>query len=190
MFTGIIEKTGVIKKIEPRYLIIGVENFLSDLKIGDSVAVNGVCLTIIKLNKNDFKVEIMPETLHLTNFFYLKQGEAVNLEKSLKAGDRLDGHFVLGHIDGVGKVIKIKKDGQFIDLIIKAPTNLRKYIAKKGAIAVNGISLTIAEDLKNSFRVALITRTREVTNLKNIKEGDLVNLEIDILARYLEKLSK
>jgi len=101
---------------------------------------------------------------------------------------RLDGHFVLGHVDGVGRVLEIKEDGEFIEIIISALENLRKYLAKKGTVAVNGVSLTISEDLGESFKVSLITHTREVTNLKNIKKGDAVNLEIDMLARYLEKL--
>lgn len=190
MFTGIIEKTGVIKKIERNYFTIEVKDFLTDLKIGDSIAVNGVCLTVIELDGESFKIELMPETLRLTNFSSSKEGDEVNLEKSLKVRDRLDGHFVLGHVDGVGEAREIKKDGEFVDLIISVPADLQKYIAKKGAIAVNGISLTIAEDLKDSFRASLTTHTCEVTNLKNIKEGDLVNLEVDILARYLEKLSE
>lgn len=190
MFTGIIEKTGVIKKIERNYFTIEVKDFLTDLKIGDSIAVDGTCLTIIESDGDSFKIELMPETLRLTNFSCLKEGDKVNLEKSLRVGDKLDGHFVSGHVDGVGKVKEIRKEGKFVDLIISVPADLRKYIARKGAIAINGISLTIAEDLKDSFRASLTTHTCEVTNLKNIKEGDLVNLEVDILARYLKKLSE
>jgi riboflavin synthase len=108
----------------------------------------------------------------------------------LRADGRLDGHFVLGHVDGVGRIEEIKEDGEFIDLIISAPENLRKYLARKGAVAINGVSLTVAEDLGDKFRVSLITHTREVTNFKNLKTGDAVNLEIDMLARYLEKLIK
>lgn len=190
MFTGIIERTGVVQKIIKNCLVIEARGFLSDVKIGDSIAVNGTCLTVIESDGDSFKIELMPETLRLTSFSNLKEGDEVNLEKSLRLDDKLDGHFVLGHIDGVGVIKEIKKEEEFVDLIISAPENLRKYIARKGAIAVNGVSLTIAEDLKDSFRVSLITHTREVTNLKDIKEGDLVNLEVDILARYLEKLSK
>jgi riboflavin synthase len=190
MFTGIIETTGKIKKIDGHNYTIEVENFLDDVAVGQSVAVNGVCTTIISFGGNEFTIELMPETLRVTNFSEVKEGDEVNLEKSLKADGRLDGHFVLGHVDGVGKIEEIKEDGEFIDLIISAPEDLRKYLARKGAVAVNGVSLTIAEDLKDRFRVSLITHTREVTNFKNIKKGDAVNLEIDMLARYLEKLIK
>jgi len=189
MFTGIIETAGKIKKIDGHNYTIEVENFLDDVAVGQSIAVNGVCTTIISFGGNEFTIELMPETLRVTNFSEVKEGDEVNLEKSLKADGRLDGHFVLGHVDGVGRVEDIKQDGEFIDLIISAPENLQKYLARKGAVAVNGVSLTIADDLKNKFRVSLITHTREVTNFKNIKKGDAVNLEIDMLARYLEKLT-
>lgn len=225
MFTGIIETTGKIKKIDGHNYTILVKNFLDDVKVGDSIAINGVCTTILDFNKEEFTVELMPETLRVTNFSEVKEGDEVNLEKSLKVDGRLDGHFVLGHVDGIGKVEEInpstfsqniapydkdlgdpltpavkpqriqegggiKEEGDFIDLIISAPEDLRKYLARKGAVAVNGVSLTIAEDLKDRFRVSLITHTREVTNFKNIQKGDAVNLEIDMLARYLEKLIK
>lgn len=190
MFTGIIETTGKIKKIDGHLYTIVVKNFLDDVKIGQSIAVNGVCTTVIDFGEEEFTIELMPETLRVTNFFEVKEGDEVNLERSLKADGRLDGHFVLGHVDGVGRVEEIKEEGEFMDLIISAPEELRKYLARKGAVAVNGVSLTIAEDLGNKFRVSLITHTREITNFKNIKKGDAVNLEIDMLARYLEKLIK
>lgn len=188
MFTGIIETTGKIKRIDGHFFDIKVADFLADIKIGDSIAVNGVCATVIKLDKSSFRIEIMPETLRATNFSKLQGGDKVNLEKSLRAGGRLDGHFVLGHVDGVGRVEEIKQAGDFYDLIISAPENLRKYIARKGTIAINGISLTIAEDLGDNFRVSLISHTKKITNLKNIKKGDKINLEVDVIARYLEKL--
>lgn len=190
MFTGIIETIGKIKKIDGHNYTVEVKIFLDDIKVGDSIAINGVCTTILNFNEGEFTIELMPETLRVTNFSEVKEGDEVNLEKSLKADGRLDGHFVSGHVDGVGKVEEIKEEGEFIDLIISAPEDLRKYLARKGAVAVNGVSLTIAEDLEGSFRVSLITHTREVTNFKNIKKGDAVNLEIDMLARYLEKLIK
>lgn len=187
MFTGIIEKTGVIKKIEPRHLTIGVKNFLTDLKIGDSVAVNGVCLTIIKLNKNDFEVEIMPETLRLTDFSSLKQGDEVNLEKSLKVGDRLDGHFVLGHADGVCKVYKVYKVKSDVVIGFKVPRELMRYIVRKGSVALDGVSLTVVEaDKKNKkFSIALIPYTIKNTTLGQRKVSDRVNVEVDVLARYI-----
>jgi len=188
MFTGIVETTGKIKKIDGYNRTIEVGNFLDDIKIGDSIAINGVCATVISLGKDEFTIELMPETLRVTNFNEIGEGGEVNLEKSLKMNGRLDGHFVLGHVDGVGRVLEIKEDGEFIEIIISALENLRKYLAKKGTVAVNGVSLTISEDLGESFKVSLITHTREVTNLKNIKKGDAVNLEIDMLARYIEKI--
>jgi len=188
MFTGIVETTGKIKKIDGYNRTIEVGNFLDDIKIGDSIAINGVCTTVISLGKDEFTIELMPETLRVTNFNEIGEGGEVNLEKSLKMNGRLDGHFVLGHVDGVGRVLEIKEDGEFIEIVISAPENLRKYLAKKGTVAVNGVSLTISEDLGESFKVSLITHTREVTNLKNIKKGDAVNLEIDMLARYIEKI--
>jgi len=188
MFTGIVETTGKIKKIDGYNRTIEVGNFLDDIKIGDSIAINGVCTTVISLGKDEFTIELMPETLRVTNFNEIGEGGEVNLEKSLKMNGRLDGHFVLGHVDGVGRVLEIKEDGEFIEIIISALENLRKYLAKKGTVAVNGVSLTISEDLGESFKVSLITHTREVTNLKNIKKGDAVNLEIDMLARYIEKI--
>jgi riboflavin synthase len=130
----------------------------------------------------------MPETLRVTNFNEIKEGDEVNLEKSLKMNGRLDGHFVLGHVDGVGRVLEIREDGEFIEVVINAPENLRKYLARKGTVVVNGVSLTISEDLGDKFKVSLITHTREVTNFKNIKVGDAVNLEIDMIVRYMEKI--
>lgn len=188
MFTGIIETTGKIKKIDGDNWIIEVNNFLDGVKTGDSIAINGVCTTVIDLDENNFTVELMPETLRVTNFNEVSFGDEVNLEKSLKMNGRLDGHFVLGHVDGVGRVLDIKEEGDFIELIISSPRNLRKYLALKGTVAVNGVSLTISEDIEDSFKVSLITHTKEITNFKNIKKGDAVNLEIDMLARYLEKL--
>jgi len=189
MFTGIIETTGTVKSRYGDNYVIEVKNFLRDVKMGDSIAVNGVCTTVIDLDvDNSFTIEIMPETARVTMFGYLQVGDEVNLEKSLKVGERLDGHFVLGHVDGVGEVSEAKESGSFVELVIEAPKDLQKYIARKGSIAVNGVSLTIAEDLSGRFKVSLITHTREVTNFKNIKAGDNVNLEVDVVARYLEKL--
>lgn len=189
MFTGIIETTGKITKIEDKhYFTISAKDFLSDIKIGESIAVNGVCTTVIGLDGDNFKIEIMPETFRVTNFNFLQVGDEVNLEKSLKVNGRLDGHFVLGHVDGVGIVKEIKTVGDYIELVISAPEALRIYLARKGTVAVDGVSLTIAEDMGDFFRVALISHTLEITNLKHAKAGTAVNLEIDVIARYLEKL--
>ena len=194
MFTGIVQTTGKIEEIEKRnqgmIFTIGVEDYLDDVKIGDSISVDGVCLTVIFLNKDSFKVELMPETLRITRFSDLEVGVKVNLEKSLVMNGKLDGHIVLGHADGVGIVKNVIKEGEFVELIIEPPKDLEKYIAYKGSISVNGVSLTISGLEKKGFKVSLITHTLEITNLSDLKEGDKVNLEVDIIARYLERMLK
>lgn len=207
MFTGIIETTGKIQKIENKngkvHFTIAVKNFLRDVEIGSSIACDGVCLTVIKKVNDYFIVELMPETLKLTKFGQAKVGDLINLEKSLKIGERLDGHFVMGHADGTGIVDKIVEDRKYREIIIKAPAKLMKYLAYKGSVAVNGVSLTISGMEKNKlrhspsacgerdygpakFKVSLITHTLQITNLSALQKGDKVNLEIDMLARYLE----
>lgn len=192
MFTGIIETMGKIKKIENKnnkvYFTISVKNFLQDIKIGASISCDGTCLTVVKKTKDSFTVELMPETLRLTKFADARAGDLINLEKSLKIGERIDGHFVMGHIDGVGVVKKVAGKGEYTDLIIKVPARLMKYLAYKGSVSVNGVSLTIAGAGKDWFKVCLITHTLEITNLSSLKIGDKVNLEVDMVARYLEKL--
>jgi len=192
MFTGIVEKTGKLKKITKKnskvYFTIEVKNFLKQTKIGDSLACDGVCLTVVEKTVNNFTVELMPETLRRTKFIDAKIGDEINLEKSLKVGGQLDGHFVLGHVDAVGIVSKVEADGEYTNLIIKVPTEFTKYLAFKGSATINGVSLTIAEAKKNNLKVCLISHTLELTNLKELKKGDKVNLEVDVIARYLEKL--
>jgi riboflavin synthase len=190
MFTGIIEKTGKIKKIDKKggKVFFAVENYLKGIKIGDSISCDGVCLTVIKREKNYFTVELMPETLKRTKFKASKIGDKVNLELALKIGDRLGGHFVSGHIDGIGAVTKIIKDSGNYELIIKIPAVLSKLLPFKGSVAINGVSLTISGAGKGWFKVSLIKHTLEETNLSELKVGDKVNIEIDMLARYLEKL--
>ena len=192
MFSGIVEKTGIIKKIKNRdgkiYFTIETKNFLRDIKIGSSISCDGVCLTVVKKTVRDFVVELMPETLKLTKFSNSKIGDLINLEKSLKVSDRVDGHFVMGHIDGVGEIKKIINDNEYTDLIIKVPQRLIKYLAYKGSASVNGVSLTISGVGKLWFKVSLITHTLKITNLSKLKAGDKVNIEIDMLARYLKSL--
>ena len=194
MFTGIIRKTGKIKKIEDRkgkiYFIIGVEDFFKETKVGDSVSCDGTCLTVVKSKKDSFQVELMPETLKLTKFKDSHKGDLINLELSMKIGQRLDGHFVMGHVDGVGEVKKIIREGEYISLIIKVPKKLIKYLAYKGSVSVNGVSLTTAGVGKDWFKVCLITHTLKVTNLSKLKVGDKVNIEADMIAKYLEQLLK
>ncbi len=192
MFTGIVEKTGKLKKIENKngkiYFTVEVKNFLQDIKIGSSISCDGVCLTVIKKTKDSFTVELMPETLRLTKFADSKIGNLINLEKSLKIGERIDGHFVMGHVDGVGIIKKVVKEGEYIDLIIKVPKKIIKYLAYKGSASINGVSLTIAGAGKDWFKVCLITHTLDITNLSKLAAGDKVNIEVDMIARYLEGL--
>jgi riboflavin synthase len=192
MFTGIVEKTGKLKKSENTngkiYFEIEALSFLSDVKIGDSIACDGVCLTVVKKSKNSFKVELMPETLKMTKFSKAHIGDRINLEKSLKIGDRLDGHYVMGHIDGVGKIKRVEKEGEYTNLFISVPKQIFKFMAFKGSLTVNGVSLTIARSEKYLVKVCLISHTLKITNLKNLKMNDLVNIEVDIIARYLDSL--
>jgi len=212
MFTGIVEKTGKIQNIKDKpavatsaakalkvkkamagknekvYFTIGAENFLQDIKIGSSISCDGACLTVVKRTKNSFTVELMPETLRLTKFVDSQVDDLVNLEKSLKIGERIDGHFVMGHVDCVGVVKKIEREGEYVNLIIKVPKKIIKYFAYKGSASVNGVSLTIAGAGKSWFKVCLITHTLEMTNLSELKTGDKVNIEVDMIARYLERL--
>lgn len=192
MFTGIIETTGKIKKIENKnkkvYFTVAARNFLQDIKTGASIACDGACLTVIKKTKDSFTVELMPETLRLTKFADSRIGDLINLEKSLKIGERIDGHFVMGHVDGVGVVKKVVKEGKFINLIINVPKKIIKYLAYKGSASINGVSLTIAGNGKDWLKVCLITHTMEITNLSALKAGDKVNIEVDMIARYLESL--
>jgi riboflavin synthase len=209
MFTGIIEKTGSIKIIEKKegkifftieiYSVkpdmVGAKqfnrvNFLKDVKIGDSISCDGVCLTVIKRGKNYFTVELMPETLKRTKFKESKIGDKVNLELALKIGDRLGGHFVSGHIDGIGEVKKIIKDSGNYELIIKVSAGFSKFLPFKGSVAINGVSLTISGVGKDWLKASLIKHTLKETNLSELKIGNKVNIEVDMLARYLEKLLK
>jgi len=192
MFTGIVEKTGKLKKIEKKtdkvYFIIEVDKFLNGVKIGDSISCDGTCLTVVKKTKNIFTVELMPETLRLTKFIDSKIGDEINLEKASKIGDRINGHFVSGHVDCVGVLKKIIKEGKYFCFAIRIPGQFSKFLAYKGSVSVNGVSLTIAESKKDIFKICLITHTLNITNLSDLKIGDKVNIEVDLIARYLEKM--
>lgn len=192
MFSGIVEKMGRLKKIESKggkiYFTIQAGGFLRGVKVGDSLAGDGVCLTAIKIKNSEFTVELMPETLRLTKFSQSKIGDSINLEKSLRLGDFISGHFVMGHVDAVGLVKKFISQGAETSLIVKAPKKIIKYLAYKGSLAVNGVSLTIAGNGKDWFKVCLIGHTLKITNLGKLLAGDKVNLEVDTIARYLESL--
>ena len=191
MFTGIIAAVGKISRVESakgglRLDIDAGDLGLGDLKVGDSVAVNGACLTVVKRGKKSFGVDVSRETLRCTAGLD-KSGE-VNLEKPLRLSDRLDGHLVLGHVDGVGKVVRFEALGKNRLLRVRAPAGLARYIARKGSIAVHGVSLTVNAVRGTEFEVNLIPHTLAVTTLKHLRMGDCVNLEVDPLARYAERL--
>lgn len=192
MFTGIIEEIGIVKSIKGKVITIEANKIFDDLKLGDSVAVNGTCLTVSSFEGKTFpkifNADITSETLSRTNLGDLKSGFKVNLERALTLNGRLGGHIVSGHIDGVGIIKNISKNTDDIELTIEVPANLMKYIIEKGSIAVDGISLTIAEVNKNSFSVAIIPHTLKETILYYKKAGDKVNIENDIIGKYVEKL--
>ncbi|UNC92780.1 riboflavin synthase [Candidatus Contubernalis alkaliaceticus] len=190
MFTGIVEELGVIQGLEldssNPALAINAQIILSDVKIGDSISVNGVCLTVISFDSSLFKVEVMPETLRNTGLYELKRGDRVNLERALALGDRLGGHLVSGHIDGVGTIRKKNRESNALVIEINAPPEIMKYAVPKGSMAVDGISLTIVQVKGDSFTVSLIPHTAENTTLGFKAAGSQVNLEGDMIGKYVE----
>ena len=188
MFTGIVEEVGTVRAAPPGRLTIVAQKVLEDTKLGDSIAVNGACLTVVELSRDSFSVDVMPETLRRTNLGLLRPGDGVNLERPLAVGGRLGGHFVEGHVDGVGKVISATRENEAILVRYEAPSEIMRYVVEKGFIAVDGVSLTVVEYNTNSFRVSLVTYTIENTILGQRRPGDVVNLEVDIIAKYVERL--
>ena len=191
MFTGIIEGQGIVKKFDIKTqnrsaakMEIDLGNLAKDLRIGDSVAINGVCLTATHVSKNQAEFEMIGETLKKTNLGMIKSGDKVNIERSLKVGERMEGHFVLGHIDGTGKITKIEKLAKEIKFWIELPKYLARFVVKKGSITVDGISLTIVDAPKNKISVCIIPHTMKITNLGLKKIGNKVNIETDILGKY------
>jgi len=193
MFTGIIQAKGSIHEVHPSekgaVLVINSDDLdLADSNVGDSIAVNGVCLTATKLKKNFFTADVSQETLSCTTFSELTEGQQVNLEKSLRLNQGIDGHLVSGHVDGVGEVCSVYSEGESTRLKIKVMTDLMKYIAKKGSICINGVSLTVNGVAGNIFDVNIVPHTLSATTLGDLNEKSKVNLEIDIIARHLEQL--
>jgi riboflavin synthase len=188
MFTGITEEIGTVKEATSNHLVIEARKVLEGIKISDSIAVNGACLTVTSLNNSTFSVAIMPETLRYTNIGDLHYGDQVNLERALIAGGRLGGHLVLGHIDDTGEVMTIIPEEAGRIMRISVPARLMPYMVTKGFIAVDGISLTITDLDDLSFTVSLVAYTLEHTTLGNKRPGDRVNLETDIIAKYIERL--
>ena len=187
MFTGIVEETGKILIINPNQIIIECNTVLENTKLGDSIAVNGVCLTVTNLTSKNFTADVSPETLRVSSLGQLKTNSLVNLERAMLANGRFGGHIVSGHIDNKGEFISCTKNGEFYDLKIVLQAEQAKYVVKKGSITIDGISLTIAEIDNNTITLAIIPHTFENTNLKQLKKGDFVNIEVDILAKYIEK---
>lgn len=194
MFTGLVEEMGTVKSISRRTgfieLTISGKKVMEDMKKGDSVSVNGVCLTVTsnQLPVTSFRVDVGAETLRRTNLGELRIGEKVNLERALRVGERLGGHFVTGHIDGIGIIKKKIKEGETFLFEIEAPDEITNYIIPKGSIALDGISLTIVDFSKNRFSVSIIPHTLEVTTLGLKKIGDKVNLEADLIGKYVTKI--
>lgn len=191
MFTGLIQEIGNIKEIKEgnnsKHLVISCKKVLDNLRIGDSIAINGACQTVINFDNNSFEVFASSETLSVTTFKNFKIGEYVNLERTLRLNDRLDGHMVSGHVDCVGSIKNIVHRGENTVLSIEFPKEITNQIVNKGSITVDGISLTAINVAENTFEVAVIPHTLKSTNLYYKKIGDKVNLETDIIAKYIEK---
>ena len=179
---------GVVAKISNNAMTVHASKVTEDLKLGDSIAVNGTCLTAVNFSRTEFSVDLSPETIRRTSLGQLSEGSPVNLERALLASDRMGGHIVQGHVDGTGRVMSSRVDGDSIIFRIRAPKRLNPYIVEKGFIAVDGISLTVVKRGASSFTLAVIPYTLKNTNLASVSIGDRVNLEADILAKYVESL--
>lgn len=193
MFTGIVEEVGRVKALGPasdgsRKFAITATTVLEGLIPGDSIAVNGACLTVIELDEGSFSVDLAPETLRRTNLGDLAQDDVVNLERPLSLADRLGGHIVQGHADGTGRVSSMRPEGDCVIMGFRVPRGLMRYVVEKGFIAIDGMSLTVVKRGTSSFTVSVIPYTLEHTNLRGRRKGDRVNLEVDIVAKYVENL--
>ncbi len=192
MFTGIIEGKGKVLKVdhrgETRRLTIEFPSHLTDVQLGDSISINGVCLTVVEKEDQALKFDLSAETIKRSILGELKERDPVHLERALRFNDRLGGHFVTGHIDGIGVITEKKKERDFVNLRIRVPENVSKYVVPKGSIAIDGISLTVNEYRGSEILLTLIPYTLEKTTLMNKRTGDSVNLEADILGKYVERL--
>jgi riboflavin synthase len=194
MFTGIIEEKGIIKSIKnagrSARITVSANKVLEGLKVGDSINTDGVCLTVTDFSSSTFTVDVMPETMHRSTFTKLRSGSRVNLERALRLCDRLGGHIVSGHIDGTGMLDRIRKDENAVWISVKAEEPILKYIVEKGSVAIDGISLTVVKIDKKAFDVSIIPHTQSETTILSKRTGDSVNIECDILGKYIEKLSR
>jgi len=191
MFTGIIEDKGKVSRIEHRgqekRLILELPPHLTELQLSDSININGVCLTVVQKNEQGIELDLSLETLQKTALGELKEGDQVNLERALRLTDRLGGHIVTGHVDGIGEIVEKREERDFLQLGIRIPESVSRYVVQKGSIAIDGISLTVNEYQEGEIRMTLIPYTIEKTTLKQKRVGDRVNLEADILGKYVEK---
>lgn len=192
MFTGIVEELGVVQALErglqSAVLTVLARRVIKGMNVGDSITVNGVCLTVVRLTDQGFAVDVGPETLRVTTLGGLAPGDGVNLERAMRVGDRLGGHLVSGHVEAVGRVASRAPDGNAINLTIEAPREIMRYCVGKGSITIDGVSLTITSLTEKTFGVMIIPHTAEVTNLGLKPPGSLVNLEPDLIAKYVERL--
>ena len=183
MFTGIVEELGRLESLRDGRVRIGATRVINDVVIGESIAVNGCCLTVVAFGDGWWEADVSGETIARTNLASLNPNDGVNLERAVRASDRLGGHVVQGHVDGVGEIVE-----PVPDLRVRVPHSLLRYLVEKGSITVDGVSLTIVEPLDDGFTVAVIPHTADVTNLGTKQPGDLVNLEVDVMAKYVERL--
>ncbi len=188
MFTGIVEEVGTVTGLEGQRLTISAGTVLEDVKLGDSIAVNGACLTVVDFEHSRFSVELAPETLKRTSFGSWAPGRQVNLERPLAVSDRLGGHIVQGHVDATGRITSLKPEGDCVIFRVASPKRLMPYIVEKGFVAVDGISLTVVKVGASSFSLSVIPYTLTKTNLQIQAKGGRVNLEVDIVAKYVESL--
>ena len=188
MFTGIIEEVGALERLAGGEIAIRAKKVLEDVALGDSIAVNGICLTVTRFDAAHFTADVMPETIRRTSLAELRRGSRVNLERALTLKSRLGGHIVSGHIDGAGTIAAMKEEGNAILLTVRASADILRYIVEKGSVALDGISLTVASVSAADFTVSLIPHTREITNLREKSVGSRLNIETDILGKYVEKL--
>jgi riboflavin synthase len=187
MFTGIVIEQGVVEAAPPR-LVLRAPQIAADVAIGDSVAVDGCCLTVTAVDGPRLQFDAVPETLRRTTLGGFAPGSTVNLEPALRAGDRMGGHVVQGHVDGIGELVSGEPEGEAVNLTFAAPERVLRYVIEKGSITVNGVSLTVTSFDEATFSVSIIPPTREVTNLGGLEPGDRVNLEADIFGKYVERL--
>ena len=189
MFTGIVEETGRVVSLSGGRLVIAAAGVIKGIRLGDSVDVNGVCLTVTSFTGGSFTVEVMPETLQRTNIGLLRSGDMVNLEKPVTPSGLLGGHLVQGHVDGTARVASITPEGGALVFRVTAPNDIMRYTVPKGFVAVDGVSLTIADKDSGSFAVSVVGYTREHTTLAHRRVGDAVNIEVDIIAKYVEQFA-